>query len=149
MELLKSIEEKNKYCVIPNNTIAVNETKQKKFITFPYPYMNGRLHLGHGLTILNADMQARFYVSCGYNVLFPFAYHGSGMPIVAIYVKKQVEHYGKLWCDWTNKSSLEEFEYVKEELGLLHGPSIKVISVETCDAQFKNNPGRPIIRKLH
>ena len=25
------------------------EQKDKYFITFPYPYMNGRLHLGHGI----------------------------------------------------------------------------------------------------
>lgn len=57
--------------------------KQKFFVTFPYPYMNGRLHLGHGYTIMGAEMMARFYKSKGYNVMFPFGFHGSGMPIVA------------------------------------------------------------------
>lgn len=61
--------------------------KPKKFITFPYPYMNGRLHLGHAYTILSADMLARYYESKGYNVLFPFSFHGSGMPIVACAAK--------------------------------------------------------------
>jgi leucyl-tRNA synthetase len=66
------------------------DKSKKKFITFPYPYMNGRLHLGHAYTILNADMQARYFKQQGYNVLFPFSFHGSGMPIVAC--AKKLEH---------------------------------------------------------
>lgn len=62
---------------------AKPDERPKKFVTFPYPYMNGNLHLGHAYTILNADMQARFHALNGYNVLFPFGFHGSGMPIVA------------------------------------------------------------------
>lgn len=57
--------------------------KKKMLITFPFPYMNGRPHLGHGYTVLNADLQARYYKDKEYNVMFPFGFHGSGMPIVA------------------------------------------------------------------
>ncbi len=59
------------------------DERPKKFVTFPYPYMNGKLHLGHAYTILSADIQARFHALNDYNVLFPFGFHGSGMPIVA------------------------------------------------------------------
>jgi leucyl-tRNA synthetase len=55
----------------------------KFFVTFPYPYMNGRLHLGHAFTLLLADITCRYYELNGCNVLFPFGFHGSGMPIVA------------------------------------------------------------------
>lgn len=65
--------------------------KKKKLITFPYPYMNGRLHLGHAYSVLNADMQARYWKTKGYDVLFPFAFHGSGMPIVACAKKLERE----------------------------------------------------------
>jgi leucyl-tRNA synthetase len=82
LEFLKSIEVKNSSLINPEQPTRVLSTP-KKFITFPYAYMNGRLHLGHASTIQNADMQARFYKLCGYNVLFPFGYHGSGMPIVS------------------------------------------------------------------
>jgi leucyl-tRNA synthetase len=68
---------------------------KKKFITFPYPYMNGTLHLGHGYTLLCADIQARYYEMKGYDILFPFGFHGSGMPIVAcsIKLKRELEQY--------------------------------------------------------
>jgi leucyl-tRNA synthetase family protein len=55
----------------------------KYFVTFPYPYMNGVMHLGHGFTLLKADITARFKRAQGYNVLFPFGFHGSGTPIVS------------------------------------------------------------------
>ena len=55
----------------------------KFFCTFPYPYQNGTLHLGHAYTMLKAEFQARFRKLLGDNVLFPFGFHGTGMPIVA------------------------------------------------------------------
>ena len=70
--------------------------QQKKFITFPYPYMNGILHLGHAYTLLCADIQTRYYKMKGYKTLFPFGFHGSGMPIVACAnkLKHELEKYG-------------------------------------------------------
>lgn len=55
----------------------------KYFITFPFPYVNGRLHLGHVYTILKAEFRARYEMARGQKVLFPFAFHGTGMPIVS------------------------------------------------------------------
>ena len=49
--------------------------------TFPYPYMNGRLHLGHAFSLTKAEFSARFHRLLGDNVLFPFAFHCTGMPI--------------------------------------------------------------------
>lgn len=57
--------------------------KEKFFCTFPYPYMNGRLHLGHAFTITKAEFQARYQRLLGKEVLFPFAFHCTGMPIAA------------------------------------------------------------------
>lgn len=54
-----------------------------RLITFPYPYMNGPLHLGHAYTLLSADIIARYYTSIGEDVIFPLGFHGSGMPIVS------------------------------------------------------------------
>jgi len=53
-------------------------------ITFPYPYLNGRLHLGHAFTCLKADIYARVKRMQGFNVLFPFAFHATGEPIVGV-----------------------------------------------------------------
>lgn len=49
--------------------------KDKYFATFPYPYMNGVLHLGHAFTLLKADFQCYYQRLKGKNVLFPFGFH--------------------------------------------------------------------------
>lgn len=55
----------------------------KFLVTFPYPYMNGRLHLGHAFSMTKAEFAARFQRLLGKDVLFPFAFHCTGMPIQA------------------------------------------------------------------
>ncbi len=60
-----------------------DQNKPKKFVTFPIPYMNGPLHLGHAYTISRADVYARYYRLKGYDVLFPQAWHWTGQPIVS------------------------------------------------------------------
>ena len=57
--------------------------KAKFFITFPYAYMNGLLHLGHAFSMSKCDFNAWYKRLCGYNVLFPFGFHCTGMPISA------------------------------------------------------------------
>lgn len=49
--------------------------------TFPFPYMNGRLHLGHTFTLAKCDFAVGFYRLKGRKCLFPFAFHCTGMPI--------------------------------------------------------------------
>jgi len=66
-----------------NFDITVDRTRPKYFITFPYPYMNGKLHLGHLYSFSKADFTAYFKRLEGYNVLLPFAFHCTGMPISA------------------------------------------------------------------
>ncbi len=60
-----------------------DESKPKFFITFPFPYVNGRPHLGGAYTILRVDIMARYKRMRGYNVLFPQGWHATGGPIVA------------------------------------------------------------------
>jgi leucyl-tRNA synthetase len=57
--------------------------KEKFFVNVPYPYMNGHFHLGRAFTFLRADVIARFKRMQGFNVLFPFAFHCTGTPLVA------------------------------------------------------------------
>jgi len=57
---------------------------KKFFITVPYPYTSGPLHIGHGRTYTIGDIIARFKRLEGYNVLFPMAFHVTGTPILAI-----------------------------------------------------------------
>ncbi|MET1160106.1 MAG: leucine--tRNA ligase [Thermoprotei archaeon] len=58
--------------------------KPKYFITVPYPYTNGPLHIGHGRTYTIGDIIARYKRLKGFNVLFPMAFHITGTPILAI-----------------------------------------------------------------
>ena len=55
------------------------DPKRKKcFVTFPYPYMGGPMHVGHLFTISRLDAYARYMRMKGYNVLFPWAWHWTG-----------------------------------------------------------------------
>ncbi len=69
----------------------VDATRQKIMVTFPYPYMNGRLHLGHGFSLSKPEFYSRFKSLKGYNVLFPFGFHCTGMPISAASLKLKEE----------------------------------------------------------
>jgi leucyl-tRNA synthetase len=73
----RSIWERHQYFMAEPNE------KPKFFSTFPYPYMNGTLHLGHAFSMSKVDFNAWYKRLCGYNVLFPFGFHCTGMPISA------------------------------------------------------------------
>jgi leucyl-tRNA synthetase len=60
----------------------VKEGKKKFFCTFPYPYVNGRLHIGHFYTLMRVEALARFKRLTGHNVLFPQGWHATGSPII-------------------------------------------------------------------
>jgi leucyl-tRNA synthetase len=62
---------------------GVDKTKPKFFVTVPWPYTNGSLHVGHGRTYTLGDIIARYKRLTGYNVLFPMGFHESGTPILA------------------------------------------------------------------
>jgi leucyl-tRNA synthetase len=96
------------------NKINVSEVKvdQKKFmITFPYPYMNGRMHLGHAYSLTKAEFMARYKRMRGFNVLFPFAFHCTGMPICAA-AKKLSEELDK----FTIAEIQEKINFRKEQI---------------------------------
>ncbi|MBI2573551.1 leucine--tRNA ligase [Candidatus Woesearchaeota archaeon] len=64
--------------------VDVEDYSQKKYyLTTPYPYMSGLLHLGHLFTYMAPEAIARFKRMQGHNVLFKFAFHCTGTPIVA------------------------------------------------------------------
>lgn len=69
---------------------------EKFLATFPYPYMNGFLHLGHGFTITKAEFAVAFNRIIGKRSLFPFGFHCTGMPIKASADKliTEIRNYG-------------------------------------------------------
>lgn len=58
--------------------------------------MNGKLHLGHGFSASKAEFAAAYERMKGKKVLFPFAFHCTGMPIKASAdkLKNEIEKYG-------------------------------------------------------
>lgn len=81
-------------------------TKPKFFVNFPYPYMNGRLHLGHAFSLSKAEFYARYKALKGFNVLFPFGFHCTGMPICGASIKLREE--------MSTKYGLEELRRIRQ-----------------------------------
>jgi leucyl-tRNA synthetase len=76
---------------------APKDGKGEKFFgTFPYPYMNGVLHLGHAFSLSKLEFTARYQRLLGKHVLFPFGFHCTGMPIAACAdrLKREVLEFG-------------------------------------------------------
>ncbi|XP_023329045.1 leucine--tRNA ligase, cytoplasmic-like [Eurytemora carolleeae] len=73
-------------------------TDEKYMVTFPYPYMNGRLHLGHTFTICKCEFAVGFQRLKGKKCLFPFGFHVTGMPIKACAdkIKRELEAFSNL-----------------------------------------------------
>ncbi|PPQ63439.1 hypothetical protein CVT24_004971 [Panaeolus cyanescens] len=92
--------------------LSKDEIKQKFpkwFGNFPYPYMNGSLHLGHAFTISKIEFAAGFERMLGKRVLFPHGFHVTGMPIKASSDKiiREIEMFGP---------DFENFEKVQAEI---------------------------------
>jgi leucyl-tRNA synthetase len=83
MKILKEIEERWQKTWEEAKIFEADPDPNRKkcFVTFPYPYMNGPLHVGHGFTATRVDAYARFKRMQGYNVLFPWAWHWTGQPL--------------------------------------------------------------------
>lgn len=88
--------------------------KKKFFITVPWPYTSGPLHVGHGRTYTIADIVARYKRATGFNVLFPMGFHESGTPIGAISEKirkgdnKTIEMYSKYVREYETEDMVEK-----------------------------------------
>ncbi len=75
---------------------AATKDKDKFMVTFPYPYMNGRLHLGHTFSLSKCEFAVRYQRLQGKQCLFPFGFHCTGMPIKACAdkLKREMEDFG-------------------------------------------------------
>uniref|UniRef100_A0A6C0JVZ3 leucine--tRNA ligase n=1 Tax=viral metagenome TaxID=1070528 RepID=A0A6C0JVZ3_9ZZZZ len=80
IQIEKEIQYKWELNKIFNKEQTIDE-RPKFLATFPYPYMNGKLHLGHAFTISKAEFAVGFSNLDEKNTLFPFSFHCSGIPI--------------------------------------------------------------------
>ncbi len=89
--------------------------------------MNGFLHLGHAFSLSKAEFRARFEAIQGKNVLFPFAFHCTGMPIEAAAARLERElTSGKsreeLLQDCTQYSILDQLGIPAEQINDFRDP---------------------------
>ncbi|MGC8662892.1 MAG: leucine--tRNA ligase [Thermoplasmata archaeon] len=108
------IEKKWQNLWMENHVFEPNINGKKFFLTVPYPYSNGALHVGHGRTYTYGDIIARYKRMMGYNVLFPMAFHVTGTPILTIAdsIKSKNKDVIELYRDYLN---LYENDKVKIE----------------------------------
>uniref|UniRef100_A0A671UU34 Leucine--tRNA ligase, cytoplasmic n=1 Tax=Sparus aurata TaxID=8175 RepID=A0A671UU34_SPAAU len=107
-------------------TLSVREaqrsfcSKNKYFVTFPYPYMNGRLHLGHTFSLSKCEFAVGYQSLKGKKCLFPFGLHCTGMPIKACAdkLKREMELYGNppQFPDEDEEEKEKEKENVSDEI---------------------------------
>jgi leucyl-tRNA synthetase len=60
-----------------------DKSKKKFFGTFPYPYVNSYLHLGHFYSSMRLEAFSRYKRMQGFNVLYAQGWHCTGSPIVS------------------------------------------------------------------
>ena len=72
--------------------------QHKFFTTFPYPYMNGLLHLGHAFSFSKNEFSSAYFRMKGRKSLFPFSFHCTGMPIKAAAgrIQDELDQFGAL-----------------------------------------------------
>lgn len=111
------------------------DSKRKKFfVTFPYPYMNGPLHVGHAFTATRVDAYARFKRMQGYNVLWPWAWHWTGQPLAG--ASERVAKGDK------------EFIRVLREVDGVPEEELRKFSDPMCMATYYTNEGRMAAKKI-
>uniref|UniRef100_A0A671KQD1 Leucine--tRNA ligase, cytoplasmic n=1 Tax=Sinocyclocheilus anshuiensis TaxID=1608454 RepID=A0A671KQD1_9TELE len=95
-EVQQKWEQEKMFEIDAPTTSEENTNKNKYFITFPYPYMNGRLHLGHTFCLSKCEFAIGYQRLKGKQCLFPFGLHCTGMPIKACAdkLKREMELYG-------------------------------------------------------
>ncbi|CAG8548822.1 11572_t:CDS:10 [Diversispora eburnea] len=79
----------------PDDSV-LHDKYPKHMGTFPYPYMNGRLHLGHFFTVTKVEFATGYERMKGKRALFPMGFHCTGMPIKACADKlaRELEQFG-------------------------------------------------------
>ncbi|KAF8317942.1 leucyl-tRNA synthetase [Clavulina sp. PMI_390] len=121
------------------NAPEPGEPAQGKWLgTFPYPYMNGSLHLGHGFTISKVEFATGFQRMLGKRALFPVGFHCTGMPIKAAADKlvREIELFGE---DFTGfkEEEVDEEEAVSPPPPGNAGPAPKLHSEGAVDKAKK------------
>ncbi|KAF8920816.1 hypothetical protein CPB85DRAFT_1211532 [Mucidula mucida] len=109
----------------------VLEKFPKWFGNFPFPYMNGSLHLGHAFTVSKIEFAAGYQRMLGKRVLFPHGFHVTGMPIKAAADKiiREIELFGP---------DFENYETVQAQIEAADAEKEKEVVAPTGDPLDKS-----------
>ncbi|KAI8988173.1 leucyl-tRNA synthetase [Mycotypha africana] len=79
------------------NSADLHEIYPKYMSCMPFPYMNGRLHLGHAFTFSKVEFGTGYQRMKGKRALLPQGFHCTGMPIKASADKiaREMKMFGK------------------------------------------------------
>ncbi|KAL5033085.1 hypothetical protein BDV3_000099 [Batrachochytrium dendrobatidis] len=91
----------------------------KYMVAFPFPYMNGTLHLGHAFSFSKTEFAVGYERLRGKRALFPFGFHCTGMPIKACAdkLKREVELFGLEFEGYNEETEEQEtFDHVEPAL---------------------------------
>ena len=88
----------------------IRERFPKWLGTFPYPYMNGSLHLGHAFSLSKVDFLGGYQRMLGKRALFPLGFHATGMPIRSSADKliREVEMFGSDFSKYKEEDEEEK-----------------------------------------
>eukprot|EP00929_Paragymnodinium_shiwhaense_P001516 TRINITY_DN101752_c0_g1_i1.p1 TRINITY_DN101752_c0_g1~~TRINITY_DN101752_c0_g1_i1.p1 ORF type:complete len:1281 (-),score=479.86 TRINITY_DN101752_c0_g1_i1:216-4058(-) len=108
-------------------TDAPDADSEKFMCTFPYPYMNGLLHIGHAFSLTKAVFAAHYNRLLGKKVLLPFGYHCTGMPIQAAAnkLKREFETFGAPYP--TFPAGRPAAKEVKEEIFIDEAGNVRLL----------------------
>lgn len=121
-------------------TFEVEPSKAKKFfMTIPYPYISGSLHIGHARVVTEADVFARFQRMIGKNVLYPMAFHISGTPVlgISLAIKNKDEKKIELYRNYV-KAYVDDQKEVERILSSFEDPE-KIVEffIPKMEQEFK------------
>ena len=106
--------------------------EESTFVTVPYPYPSGGMHIGHARTYTVPDVYARYRRQRGDNVLFPMAWHVTGTPIVGAVERLQQEDPAQI------ESLQEAFGVPEEDLVELETPmGFARYFIERAESSYK------------
>lgn len=98
---------------VPLHSISAAELREKVpkfFSTFPYPYMNGTLHIGHTFSLSKVEFTTGVARMQGKRALFPLGFHCTGMPIKACADKlvNEIKMFGEDFSGYNPDEEVEE-----------------------------------------
>jgi leucyl-tRNA synthetase len=109
-------------------------SRSKCFVTFPFAYMSGPLHVGSGFTAARIDVYARYMRMRGHNVLYPWAWHWTGKTVAG--AAERI------------KNGDEEFIRPIREVDGVPEEELKKFADPAYMAQYYTNMNRDAVKRL-